>query len=89
LSEISEILFLKAEKIILTKPANPRSMETEDLSKFVPKSFPKENVFVAESVENSIKKARKISAENDLILITGSLYLVGEAQKILKNESKI
>lgn len=89
LSEISEILWTKAENLILTKPENPRSMETEDLLKFVPNNFPKEKIFVVESVEKTIEKAREISAENDLILVTGSLYLVGEAQKILKNQYEI
>ena len=89
LTEIGEILFPKAEKLILTKPDNPRSMETADLLEFVPKNFSDENVFIAENVGKSIEKAREIVSENGLILVTGSLYLVGEAQKILKHQSEI
>ncbi|MEO8074390.1 MAG: Mur ligase family protein [Acidobacteriota bacterium] len=89
LSEIAEILYPKADRLILTKPDNPRSMETLELLKFVPKVFGKENIIIEETVENAVKKAREISSENHLILITGSLYLIGEAQKILKNESGI
>ena len=88
LSEIAEILFPKAEKLILTKPDNPRSMETAEIAKFVPKKL-ENKVFETETVAESLEKAREISAENDLILVTGSLYLIGEAQKILNNESEI
>jgi dihydrofolate synthase/folylpolyglutamate synthase len=83
LSEIGEILFPKAEVLILTVPDNPRSMKTSDLIKIVPKTFEKE-LFKIETVNDAIKKAREIRAETHLILITGSLYLVGEAQKILR-----
>ena len=88
LAEIGEILFPKAETLILTKPDNPRSMETVELLKFVPKNCDAQ-VFEMQTVAESVEKAREISPKNNLILITGSLYLVGEAQKILKNESEI
>ena len=83
LTEIAEILFPKADKLILTKPENPRAMETSELIKFLPKNFETNNVMFAENVKQSIEKAREISSENHLILITGSLYLIGEAQMIL------
>ena len=88
LSEMADILFPKAETLIFTKPDNPRSLETSELSKFVPEQF-KGRVFEIETVAGSLEKARRISAENNLILVTGSLYLVGEARKILKSESEI
>ena len=89
LSEIAATLFPLADKLILTKPDNPRSMETSELLKFVPKIFEKENMSIEETVENAVKKALEISSENHLILVTGSLYLVGEAQKLLNNEFEI
>lgn len=88
LTEIAEILFAKAARLILTKPDNPRSMETEDILKFVPTDF-QGRVFQTRTVEEALQKVEEISAENDLRLITGSLYLVGEAQKILKSKTEI
>ena len=85
LTEIAKTLFPKAEKLILTKPDNLRAMETAELLQFVPKDFDQGNVFVAETVAESIKKAREVSSENHLMLVTGSLYLVGEVHKILKS----
>lgn len=80
LTEISEILFPKAEKLILTKPDNIRSMETAELVKFVPQNLDKSRIHLAETVEDALKAANKSSSANELILVTGSLYLVGEAQ---------
>ncbi len=82
LTEIARILFPKAETLILTTPDNPRSLETEELLKFVPPDFKKENVILAKTVEESLKLASYYSTSG-LICVTGSLYLVGEAQNIL------
>ncbi len=87
LNEIAGILFPKAEKLIFTKPDNPRSMEAPELLNFVPGNFNKENIFVTNTVEEALKKAIEISSGRDLICVTGSLYLVGEVQKILSEAS--
>ena len=89
LSEIGEILFPKADKLILTKPDNPRSMETKELMKFLPENFDAKNVFETQTVADALKIAEEISGAENLICVTGSLYLVGEAQKLLNNKSKI
>ncbi len=89
LTEIAQILFMKADKLIFTKPDNPRSMEMAELLKFVPKNFDRENVIVTETVADALNTAKKITNENELILVTGSLYLVGEVQKIMNNKSEI
>lgn len=89
LSEIAETLFPKADKLIFTVSENSRSMPTADLLKFLPENFPREKAFVAENVSEALEIAREITSSEDLILVTGSLYLVGEAQKILKDQSGI
>ncbi|MCD9189573.1 MAG: hypothetical protein LUM44_24405 [Pyrinomonadaceae bacterium] len=88
LTEIAEILFAKTAKLILTKPDNPRSMETEEILRFVPTGF-QGKVFQTETVADALIKAEEISVESELKLVTGSLYLVGEAQKILKSKTEI
>jgi dihydrofolate synthase/folylpolyglutamate synthase len=89
LTEIAQSLFPKASKLILTKPDNPRASEASEISTFVAKEFPKENLFLTDSVNEALIKARQISKSKDLILVTGSLYLIGEVQKILQDQAKI
>jgi dihydrofolate synthase/folylpolyglutamate synthase len=88
LTEIAQILFPKADNLIFTKADNPRSMETSELIKLVPENFDGE-VFQFQSVADGLEQAQKKSSESHLILVTGSLYLVGEAQKVLKNKNAI
>jgi dihydrofolate synthase/folylpolyglutamate synthase len=52
LSEIAEILFPKAARLILTKPDNLRSLEPEELLNFVPDGFDKRNW-------SSLKRSKK------------------------------
>ncbi len=88
LREIARLLFPKAAKLIFTQASNSRSMKTAELMKFVPTDFDRKNVFRTENVEEALKTAEEISGQESLICVTGSLYLVGEAQKILNNKAE-
>ena len=77
-----------AENLILTEPDNARTMPVGELEKIATQFISTEKIFVKPDVSEAIGMAREISAfhasaERSLILVTGSLYLVGEAQKIL------
>jgi dihydrofolate synthase / folylpolyglutamate synthase len=88
LSEIAALLFPKADFIIFTKPDNPRAMETAELMEFLPAEFNRENVRQTPTVEEALKLAPTL-ARRGIVCVTGSLYLVGEAQKILgENQSQ-
>jgi len=87
LSEIARILFSKADALILTTPDNPRAISGGELSQFLPENFPREKVFLSENAAEALEIAQKISSGKDLILVTGSLYLIGEAQKILDTKN--
>ncbi len=80
---MAEILFPKADKLILTAVDNSRATTAAELLDFTPANIDRENVFLTGSVEEALRKAREISGDDELICVTGSLYLVGEAQKIL------
>jgi dihydrofolate synthase/folylpolyglutamate synthase len=84
-AEIAEILFPKTKYLILTAVGSPRSARTEDLSKLVPAAFPKDNVFSTQTSAEALQKAQSVTTDDGLICITGSLYLVGEMQKLLKD----
>ena len=84
-SKIAEILFPKAVSIILTRPDNTRALSAEEIVTFVPNTIDRTNILLTDTVEQALAKANEIMPENGLILVTGSLYLVGEAKKILNN----
>ncbi len=77
-----------ASRIILTKAQNPRAMEPRSIKDFIkanPVSKDFSNGVNAKAITstNSLPQALKLARENarpkDLILVTGSLFLVGEA----------
>lgn len=89
LTEIAEIIFPKAEYLILTSIENERSLSAEELSEFAPPNFEKEKIKFTSNVNEALKIANQISSGDDLICITGSLYLIGEAQKIMQSKNYV
>ncbi len=75
----------RAHTIILTKPDGERSAEPELLLQNVPDDC-KEKCRVKTTVEDAITEAEKLAGRDDLILIAGSLYLIGASRKILLGE---
>jgi dihydrofolate synthase / folylpolyglutamate synthase len=82
LSDIAAELFPLATNLILTKPNNPRSAEPDGMREFASNA----NIHLTSTVAEAIAKARQITDKNNLICVTGSLYLVGEAQAVLSDE---
>lgn len=89
LPEIARILFPKAAFLIFTEADNPRSLKATELIKFLPENFDRKKVRLTATVAEALKIAEEILAKENLICVTGSLYLVGEAQKLLNNKSEI
>ena len=92
LADIAAIVFPIAETLILTKPDNPRSADVKELQKIAKKFVDKSKIFMVPDVAAAIDSAKQITAtysatKNSFICITGSIYLVGEAQKLLNNKS--
>ena len=83
--EIASVLFSIADRLILTTPDNLRAMSAEDLLQFVPDGFDADRIFVASNSAAAIDKAREVSGKRDVILVTGSLYLVGEVRSLLRD----
>ncbi len=82
-AEIAELLFPRAEKIVLTRPENSRALTAQQLSAYVPSNVYADSVFQTESVIEALAKAKNVKSSNGLVLVTGSLYLVGEAKDLL------
>lgn len=75
---------LGADKVIFTRAkANPRAMDPHELAKLFKERSTKMHQ-VADSLEEAISIAQRGAAREDMVCITGSFYLVGEAKKHLK-----
>lgn len=83
---MAKILFPKGDHIILTRPNNERAMATNELRQFVPGDIEREKVFTIDPVEAALNTARELTHDDGVILVTGSLYLVGEVKRILKSQ---
>jgi dihydrofolate synthase/folylpolyglutamate synthase len=83
--EIIEKLLSRAEYLVLTQPENERALSVTELEESIVKSFDRERVFLRPSVADALAKADEITGDGGIILVTGSLYLVGEAKKIMNN----
>ena len=75
--EVTGILFPMAARIIATAPNNPRALRPEVIAEQSP------GARVAASVREAIELAKAGAAADDLIVITGSLFVVGEASMVL------
>ncbi|WP_130807447.1 bifunctional folylpolyglutamate synthase/dihydrofolate synthase [Senegalia massiliensis] len=80
--KILSIVIPHADNIIVTKPRVPRAMSSKDLAKKINKINQK--VVSEESIEQAIKLCFDEYNEGDLIVASGSLYLIGEVRKLIK-----
>jgi dihydrofolate synthase/folylpolyglutamate synthase len=87
LTEIAATLFPKANRLILTGIDNPRAASLDDLENAMPPNFDRAAIRTAASPHEALQLAGDLTNEEGLILITGSLYLVGAIQEILKRGS--
>ena len=70
-----------ADKIVLTKPKEERAACTEDLLSVA--SLHHGHIEVVDDTGDALARARSLAGADDLVCVTGSLYLVGEIKKHL------
>lgn len=83
LEQMASILFPVAEQIVLTQQANPRAATKETLKQLATAAGESKQIHTATSPAEAISIARQITPADELICITGSLYLVGDMQRDL------
>ena len=80
-SEIAEILFPLAEHVIATHADNPRSATPDEIRQAA--SRVATDIQEADNVSSALEKARRTAGPGGLAVITGSIYIVGEAMRVL------
>ena len=81
ISEMTEILFPLAERVIVTQPENPRAAEPEEIRQAGRRTGAE--IEMIPDVNQAVERARSASGPNSVLVITGSIYLVGEGMMLL------
>jgi dihydrofolate synthase / folylpolyglutamate synthase len=82
IGEMAEILFPLADRVIATHADNPRSASSSEIRTAAARtSTPIEE---AANVEAAIDLAKSSVRPDTVVVITGSIYIVGEAMRVLR-----
>ena len=81
ISEMAQILFPLAERVIAVQAENPRSASPEEIREAAKRSSTE--IETAENVASALDRARALSKLETVVVITGSIYVVGEAMRSL------
>ncbi len=81
INEIAEILFPLAERVIDTQADNPRSASTEEIRQAAARTSVE--LEDAADVAVALDRAQELAGADGIVVVTGSIYIVGEAMRIL------
>jgi dihydrofolate synthase/folylpolyglutamate synthase len=81
ISEMTEILFPLAERVIATRAENPRSASPEEIQQAGGRTGTE--IEVAAEIGAALQRARERAGPETVLVVTGSIYLVGEAMRLL------
>jgi dihydrofolate synthase/folylpolyglutamate synthase len=83
MQEITEILFPIAAHVIVTRANNPRSASPDEIRRAAARVASGIDIEDAEDVASALERARKVAGAGGLVVVTGSIYIVGEAMRML------
>src|SRR5262249_55176935 len=84
IGEIASILFPLAERVIATQADNPRAASPQEIAEL---GRPAQTEILEEpSVAAALDRARGVAGPKGVVVITGSIYIVGEALGILAQD---
>lgn len=86
LENILEIIVPLADVLIITKPNSPRAADPNDLKKIADK-LATGAVFVEDNISDAVDLALSMARSPDLVLVAGSLYVIGDARLYLKGNT--
>ena len=75
--EIAEILFPLAEHVIATRADNPRSASPEEIQAAASRTGAQ--IIIEPTVAAALARAAQLVQRNGIVVVTGSIYVVGEA----------
>jgi len=81
ISEMTEILFPLAQRVIATRPDNPRAASPEEIQQAGSRTGTE--VEAVPDVTAALNRARELARPGAVVVVTGSIYLVGEVIGLL------
>ena len=81
LAEMAEILFPLARHVIAVRAETPRAASAEEIRAAAPRIF--SNIELGAGVQPGLRRACELAGENGVVVVTGSIYIVGEALQAL------
>jgi dihydrofolate synthase/folylpolyglutamate synthase len=81
IQEIAEILFPIFERVVVTQVDNPRAATVEELQEAASRTGAR--MLAEETVRGALARARDVSPPQGVIVVTGSIFLVGEAMSAM------
>jgi len=83
IGEMAEILFPLADRIILTHAENPRSATPEEIRRAAKRVSADMQIEEAADVASALDRAKSAAGPHGVVVVTGSIYVVGEAMHAL------
>jgi dihydrofolate synthase/folylpolyglutamate synthase len=80
---ICKALVPLSEQVILTRARNNRAAKPQEIYTQMEGLIADGRVRIAVNIKTALSLARKISRHDDVILITGSMFVIGEAKALL------
>jgi dihydrofolate synthase/folylpolyglutamate synthase len=81
ISEMAEILFPLADRVVATRAENPRSASPEEIQQAAGRTGAE--IETASDVAGALQRAKSLASPHAAVVITGSIYVVGEAMPLL------
>lgn len=83
IEKVGELLYPLAKNLILTTSANPRAVDANEFRGVAAAHVREDALYVVEGVGNAVELGKRLSV-GGLLLVTGSLYLIGEVKAYLR-----
>src|SRR5271156_536812 len=81
IGEIAEILFPLAMRVVATRADNPRSATPDEIREAASRTAT--DIEDASDVASALDRASSLAGPDGVVVITGSIYIVGEAMRVL------
>ena len=85
IAEMTQILFPIADRVVVTQPENPRAATPTEIAELAASTGTE--IIMEPDIAAALERARAATPANGLVVVTGSIYLVGAVMGMLEKNS--